>query len=95
MKINYYAQAIDIILLQTIEYKKIVGEIIKSNPAVFVKACRKIYPLETNENKEYIELLREGKKIQAIKLYRDKTGLSLRECKDFIDGLQFTFGIFY
>jgi len=33
------------------------------------------------------EQLRAGKKIEAIKLYREQTGLGLKEAKDFIDSL--------
>lgn len=32
-------------------------------------------------------LLASGKKIEAIKLYRERTGVGLKEAKDFIDGL--------
>lgn len=35
----------------------------------------------------YIKLLDKGLKIAAVKLYRDRTGLSLRESKDAIDAL--------
>ena len=39
------------------------------------------------EISEYIDLLEQGKKIQAIKLYRERTGHELRESKEFIDNL--------
>lgn len=34
-----------------------------------------------------LELVRMGKKIQAIKLFREETGFGLKEAKDFIDSL--------
>jgi ribosomal protein L7/L12 len=34
---------------------------------------------------EVIALLRQGKTIQAIKLYREKTGVSLKEAKETIE----------
>jgi ribosomal protein L7/L12 len=34
-----------------------------------------------------LELVRMGKKIQAIKLFREETGYGLKEAKDFIDSL--------
>ncbi len=37
---------------------------------------------------EYITLLRAGTKIQAIKLYREHSGLGLKEAKDYIDALE-------
>ncbi len=36
---------------------------------------------------EVLELMRRGKKIDAIKLFREETGLGLKEAKDFIDSL--------
>jgi large subunit ribosomal protein L7/L12 len=36
---------------------------------------------------EVLDLVREGRKIQAIKIYRDQTGVGLKEAKDVIDGL--------
>ncbi|WP_034264676.1 ribosomal protein bL12 [Actinospica robiniae] len=34
---------------------------------------------------EFYALIRKGKKIQAIKLYRDLTGVGLKEAKNFVD----------
>ncbi|MET7988429.1 MULTISPECIES: ribosomal protein L7/L12 [unclassified Streptomyces] len=36
---------------------------------------------------EVIALVRDGKKIQAIKAYRDATGAGLKEAKDAVDGM--------
>jgi hypothetical protein len=36
----------------------------------------------------YIDELHAGRKIQAIKMYRDDTGLGLRDAKEFIDELE-------
>ena len=36
---------------------------------------------------EILDLLRQGRKIQAIKLFREETGTGLREAKEFIDSL--------
>ena len=36
---------------------------------------------------EILSLLRQGQKIGAIKLYREKTGVGLKEAKDFIEAL--------
>ena len=36
---------------------------------------------------EVVQLANAGKKIQAIKLYRDITGAGLKEAKDVVDGL--------
>lgn len=36
---------------------------------------------------EFYALVRQGKKIQAIKMYRELTRVGLKEAKDFVDGL--------
>jgi hypothetical protein len=36
---------------------------------------------------EIMELLKAGKKIQAIKVYREQTGCGLKEAKDYVESL--------
>ena len=36
---------------------------------------------------EILDLVQRGRKIQAIKLYRQETGVGLREAKEFIEAL--------
>lgn len=43
--------------------------------------------------KEAEELLRAGRKINAIKLWREKTGTSLKEAKDAVEALQKELGL--
>lgn len=38
-------------------------------------------------NPRVLELVRSGQKIEAIKLYRDETGVGLKEAKDFVESL--------
>jgi ribosomal protein L7/L12 len=42
---------------------------------------------------EILELLRDGQKIRAIKLYRDRTGAGLKEAKDAVEALARSNGI--
>jgi LSD1 subclass zinc finger protein len=42
---------------------------------------------------EVLTWLREGKKVQAIKVVRAHTGLGLRECKEYVEGLAVREGI--
>jgi ribosomal protein L7/L12 len=42
----------------------------------------------TTENAHILELLRQGNKIEAIKLYRALTGLGLKEAKDAVDEME-------
>jgi hypothetical protein len=42
---------------------------------------------------EVMKALRAGKKIEAIKLFRESSGLGLKESKDFIEALQSKLGL--
>jgi ribosomal protein L7/L12 len=44
-------------------------------------------PVDSSFEGQIISLLEQGQKIGAIKLYREKTGVGLKEAKDFIDAL--------
>lgn len=43
--------------------------------------------LNDHQREQILDALKAGNKIEAIKLYREATGLGLKESKDFIDGL--------
>lgn len=50
----------------------------------------------TNQSPEYIEYLnlcKEGRIIEAVKIYKDKTGCSLVEVKKYIDNLRVENGL--
>ena len=36
---------------------------------------------------EVVELMRRGRKIEAIKVYREETGVGLKEAKEFVESL--------
>ena len=38
-------------------------------------------------DRQVLELVKGGRKIEAIKLYRDLTGVGLKEAKDYVEGL--------
>lgn len=44
--------------------------------------------LEEDLKNELIDLISKGKKIKAIKKYRDNTGAKLKEAKDYIESLE-------
>jgi ribosomal protein L7/L12 len=44
------------------------------------------------EDPRLIELLQAGKEIQAIKLYRELTGVGLAEAKDAVEGMRSMYG---
>jgi ribosomal protein L7/L12 len=43
--------------------------------------------------KELVNLLADGKKIEAIKIYRQRTGVGLKEAKDAVEALGAKYGI--
>ena len=50
-------------------------------------------PLPASASPEVVALVRAGKPIQAIKLYRQMTGAGLKEAKDAIDCLRVDLGL--
>ena len=38
-------------------------------------------------DEKIMELMKSGQKIQAIKLYREQSGVGLKEAKDYVEGL--------
>jgi ribosomal protein L7/L12 len=74
----------------------------ESNPADVgvCKKCGGVIPKEempqgelSDIDKEILMLLKGAKKIEAIKLYREKTGLGLKEAKDAVEALGAKYGI--
>jgi len=89
---NHYAKAIGILQIVTgSEMSKIVYEVAKKNPKAFCDAYSSAFPdvvaVEPIWVRQGRELWPKGEqKIMAIKLIREKTGLGLKEAKDFVDG---------
>ena len=50
-------------------------------------------PTDSSFEGKILSLMKQGKKILAIKLYREKTGVGLKEAKDFIEALAADQGI--
>lgn len=74
----------------------------ESNPAEVgvCKKCGNTIPRDESPEGELSEfdktilgLMKGGKKIEAIKLYREKTGLGLKEAKDAVEALAAKYGI--
>lgn len=47
-----------------------------------------VFDMRPPDEAELDLLLQQGRKIEAIKLYRDRTGMGLKEAKDAVDALQ-------
>ncbi|MCC6124016.1 MAG: ribosomal protein L7/L12 [Pirellulales bacterium] len=74
----------------------------ESNPAAVgvCKKCGGTIPLEepagavpSEFDRDILSLMKGGKKIEAIKLYREKTGLGLKDAKDAVEALAAKYGI--
>jgi len=79
---NYYARAIDILTKPDIDFRAMVIEIAKRHP----KAVCEVAVFETWE-KECLPLIHAEKKIHAVKVCRDLTGMSLKDAKDAVEAL--------
>lgn len=54
----------------------------------FKTSKTKITDIDKKIDEELKELLKEGKKIQAIRILREKTGMGLKEAKEYVDHLE-------
>lgn len=85
---NYYAEVINIIANERDRAFDILVEIAKKNPASVMNAFRKLNLSEGAWRQKAIDSLKSNQKIQAIKICRQGTGLSLKDAKSIIDNLQ-------
>ena len=87
MAVNWYARAIDVLAqdYNDCDSDKIVLEIAKRNPSVLVRAVEAIHRRERWESRpwwgKFGELVRQGQRVRAVKLHREKTGSTLKEAK--------------
>ena len=83
-----YKQAItNITGLTDTEAMQVCIAIAKSNPSVFNSACVTVGVGASEMNVEAKSLLNAGKKIAAIQLVRNMTGMGLREAKEYVEKL--------
>jgi hypothetical protein len=74
--------------------KKCGGVISREEPPVEQPALGNLPEGELSEfDQEILGLMKGGKKIEAIKRYREKTGLGLKEAKDAVEALAARYGI--
>lgn len=82
-----YKKVIEILMSDRYDAKKLLTEIAKNNPGRFLKTYYALY--EKNDRFSGIrDLLKAGKKIPAIKEYRNLTGKDLRESKEGVDKIE-------
>lgn len=86
-----YKKAIDNLHILSLQQAlDVCLDIAKSSPSVFNNACSKVL-VDTNKiemDREVRILIEEDSKIQAIKLVRNKTGMTLRDAKAYVDNFK-------
>ena len=93
MSNNYYSECIEVLSdLDVIKTKRLLTEIGKKHPSIIVKTAKSLGFIEEELSLEekLRELLSNGKKMSAVKLYKAKTKTSLRDAKKFVDSLATT-----
>jgi len=85
LKINEYKTVIDIITADDIDYRAVSIEIAKDYPSIFIGAATKV---KYDILKPVYEYMREGKFVSAIKEYRNITGTTLKDAKEYCDGFR-------
>ena len=99
VSVNYYPKAISILAsflnneISTTETRNILTHIAQKHPSVLVKAYDATKPVaEPAAEPDYMNGIRAyikgGQIIKAVKQYREFTGVSLLEAKNFIDSLR-------
>ena len=94
MSAQDYKDAIDILVSKPINYERIVVELVKQYPKIFLKIVtpdRELFQVLAKDGwMTYARsLLDSGKKVEAIKQVRDNLGYGLKEAKDIIDYASF------
>ena len=88
---NWYKEAINLLEsdLCNDDWRNICVEIAKTNPSVLVNASRSIRDISKIDlaKKECLKALESGRKIEAIKVCRNITGMGLKEAKEFVESL--------
>ena len=83
---NYHKKAIDV-LDSGIDRGEVLVDIAKHNPASVVKAAERLGFDFSEPWLEDVKVLARTRKIDAIKIYRKKTGLGLKESKEAVEAL--------
>ena len=85
-RVNYHKMALKYIT-RGFDRREVLRVIAIDNPAVFCKAVERVYGKKTDFNTEVKILVDAGRKIDAIKLYRQNVKCSLKDAKDYVDRL--------
>lgn len=95
-----YGDAIRVLMAEEIDYRQFAIEVAVTAPGLFLKVAKSLPTKaaghkssryedaeQTKIDRYLTSLVKAGKKIEAIKVYRMMTGLGLKEAKDYVDQL--------
>lgn len=80
-----FKKAIEYLTGPGLDLKAVIIGIAKTNPAVFCRAAERAKYPAAKWRGEAEALVLNGKKINAIKLRRENTGLGFKEAKEMVD----------
>jgi ribosomal protein L7/L12 len=83
---NYFKDVIGVLTVEQ-DWKGLVVEIAKNHPAAVVNAAEALAEIDEPWKAEARSLFANGYKVDAIKLWRLKTGLGLKEAKAAVEAL--------
>jgi len=93
MSRNYMKEAISIIEAHPDKLRPIIIQILKDQPSAIVKAYRLIEVQDVSWLSDVLEIMRSGRKIEAIKHLRTVTGMGLQEAREEINRIQDSYNI--
>lgn len=88
---NLYPAVIEALMNGELNYRSVVIEIAKKHPKIVLAAIKDLSQLPWM--KDIDELLRQDRKIDAIKLWRSEEGIGLKEAKDAVEARQEKLGL--
>lgn len=97
---NEYGDAIRVLMVEEINYRQFAIEVAVAAPGLFLKVAKSLPTKaaghkssrvedaeQTKIDRYLISLVKEGKKVEAIKVYRTMTDLRFKEARDYVDQL--------
>lgn len=87
---RYYQKAINVLMNENVDYKKIVIALAQINPKLFIRLIDdpNVFKPVEQWHRDVKQFIIADKKVEAIKRIREKTGFGLKESKDISDHLQ-------
>jgi len=91
---NYMKEAIDVLeKYPSVQHSPLVVQILKDRPSTIVKAYESLNGVNKPWMEVVLNVLRSGRKIEAIKQLRALTDMGLKEAKEVVEELQEQHGI--